>query len=397
MPQRDAVKSYSPPWLSEGDAEKYLYTFGLASDALLEKMDQAMRAHMPGQALDASAIPYQAEDRLLVQGPAETNDAFIARMKRFLDAWRYAGQRATILEQLKAYLTGLQPGVIATDPLMTIVGGRYFGGFGDVTTWDVVDAGDAVDARPSRRVVTPANWNWDDNTGAPWRAWLILFMHAVPTGQAGASASVTTYGGSGVSGVSTGFATIDGLSGITADNLFDWITFSGAAASGNNGRKQIVLVLSDTSVMVASPPGSAPDANNGSIAWTVARYPFLAPAPVYGAPTVVWGGTDLYWGVRWAGHDVAQTITSLRQILARWKEAKSYYPNILVSFDGGDGTAGNQFSPLSGLGAGNPDGDYGDYGSNVNGVWVPRAASYPLTAFLDGTGQYVRCNVHNVT
>jgi hypothetical protein len=396
MPQRDAIKELSPPWLSEGNAERYLYTFGLASDALLEKMNQATLAHLPGLALDESAIPYQAEDRLLVQGPAESNDAFITRMRSYLTAWQHAGQRATILEQLKAYCANLTPGVVSSDPFMTIVGGFYQAG-NDYTTWDVCKNGDAPSTPPTRVRVRPANWNWDNQQLKPWRSWLVMFMSSVATGQSGAAATVFSTGGSGVAGVTSGFATITGLSGMTTANVNDWITFSGAANAINNGKRLIVAVTSPSQVMIANPGAIAPDANSGAIAWSVSRYPFLAPAGVYGAPNTHWGDDGLQWGVRWAGHDVPQTLTSIRQILSRWKEAKTYYPNILVSFDGGDGTPGNQFSPLDAIGVGNPNGDYGDYGLNVNGTWVQRGFAYPLTAFIDGTGEYVRCNVHNVT
>jgi hypothetical protein len=392
MPQRDNIKELTnAPWLRVGNAEKFLYTFGVGLDALAEKMDQATRAHMPGEALTETAIPYQAEDRLLVQGPAETNDEFIPRLQRALDSWRKAGSRESILEQLKAYRSDLDPGVVVSDPSMLIVGGTSA-----YTTWDSCTFGDAPETPPSHRRQAPGNWNWDGSYKS-WRAWLVLFMRAVATGQSGAHASVTAYGGSGVSGVTSGFATITGLAGMTSDNLYDQILLSGSASAGNNGSFQIVKIISATSVMVANPKGVASDANNGAISWVVSRYPFFAPPLVYGAPDVHWGDAELFWGIRWAGHDVAQTVTSIRQILKRWKSGRTYYPNILISFDGGDGTQGNQFSPLSAKGSGNPNGDYGDYGSNVNGVWVPRAPGYPLTAFLDGTGQYARCNVHNVT
>ncbi len=144
-------------------------------------------------------------------------------------------------------------------------------------------------------------------------------------------------------------------------------------------------------------PGVAGDANNGAIVWSLEAYPFFRPSQPYGAPTFVWGSS--FWGLEWADHhDITpQVLASIRQILKRWKSARTYYPNILVSFDGNDGTQGHQFSPLSSEGNGNPAGDYGDYGVLIDGVWAPRAHAFPLTCFLDGTGEYLQCNVHNVT
>lgn len=391
MSQRDDIKELTnAPWLRVGNAEKFLYTFGLGLDALAEKMDQASNAHIPGEALTDTAIPYQAEDRLLVQGPNETNEQFIPRLQRAFDTWRKAGSREAILEELKGYRTGLDPGVTATDPSMLIVGGTAAH-----TVWDTSQFGDAPETPPAHRIVTPTNWNWN-NAYQSWRAWLVLFMRSVPTGIAGSSASVTAVGGSGVSGVTSGFATLAGLAAIPSDVVGQWIRVSGAASGGNNGFFQVVSRISSTSLMIANTnPGVAGDANNGAIVWSLEAYPWFRPTQPYGAPLSVWG-TGI-WGIEWANNDTVQTITSLRQILKRWKSGRTYYPNILVSFDGGDGTPGNQFSPLDALGVGTPNGDYGDYGLNVGGTWVPRARNYPLTAFLDGTGQYARCNVHNVT
>lgn len=391
MPNRDSIKELTrAPWLREGNAEKFIYVFGLALDALAEKMEQATNAHIPGVALTTSAIPYQAEDRVLVQGPAETNEQFIPRLQRALDTWRKAGSRESVLEQLKAYRRGIDVGVTATDPSMLIVGGN-----GSTTRWDVSYFADLPETPPTLARVSPSNFDWDGQV-KPWRAWLVLFMRAVLTGISGTAASVTTVGGSGVSGVTSGFATLDGLTDVPTDVVGQWLTVSGAASGGNNGFFQVVLRLSDTSVMIANTnPGVASDANNGAIHWALSAYPFFRPVQVWGAPTKVWGSGT--WGIEWAGHDTTATIDSIRAILRTWKSARTYYPNIIVAFDGGDGTAGNAFSPLSSLGGGNPNGDFADYGHNVNGVWVPRRSISSFDAFLDGSGRYVSCNVHNVT
>jgi hypothetical protein len=295
MAQRDTIIDLThAPYLREGNGVKFLQTFGAGLGELKDKIDQATRAHIPGSALTDTAIPYQAEDRLLVQGPAETNEQFIPRLQRAFDTWRKAGAREAILEQLKAYRTGLDPGVTSTDPSMLIVGGTSA-----YTTWDVAQFGDTVDALPARRRQAPGNWNWD-GVYKPWRAWLVLFMRAVPTGIAGTAASVTTVGGSGVSGVSSGFATLTGLAAVPDDVVGQWLRVSGAASSGNNGFFQVVLKLSSTSVMIANTkPGVAGDANNGAIVWSLEAYPFFRPSQPYGAPTFVWGSS--FWGLEWAG------------------------------------------------------------------------------------------------
>ena len=53
---RDMIKAISPPWLQSGVGEKLMYSMGLAVDALLEKMNQGMKLHLPGYG-DFSALP----------------------------------------------------------------------------------------------------------------------------------------------------------------------------------------------------------------------------------------------------------------------------------------------------------------------------------------------------
>ena len=95
----------------------------------------------------------------------------------------------------------------------------------------------------------------------------------------------------------------------------------------------------------------------------------------------------------------SQTIQSIRLILQRWKSATTYYPDIIVAFDGASGgTAGNAYSPSSTPGNGNPDGSFGSRGKNVSGVWVPtRLISSPYDAYCQGTGSWIQCSVENVT
>lgn len=387
--QRDLLTSapLAPPWLAgyNSNGQKFLYCIGLALDMLLEKHNEGQLAKCPGQA-DDSAIPLQAADRLLIQGPAETNASFLLRLKNAFDAWSIAGSRRSIMEQLQAYLTDLQPGVTGTDPQMLIVGGNT-----DLTTWDALTYDAPQGAVPAHTIVEPANWDWD-GLDRPWRNWLVLFMHLVPTGVSGSTLNVASTGGSGVAGVTSGFATLTGLSGMVSDDVQRYITISGAASSANNGTFQIVARTNGTTIIIANPNAVAPDANNGSISWTIGEYPYIGPAPVWGSPDFIWG-EDFTWGVRCS----PLVIQSIRQILQRWKSGKTFYPNIIISFGGGDGTAGNEFSPLSSMGAGNPDGTWGGFGKLVDGCWVPSVEPLnSFTAFCDGTGQAVSCYEKNI-
>ncbi len=378
----------SPPWLCAygSNAQRFMYTIGVALDALLEKQQEAEQAKFPGYG-DESLIPLQAADRLMVQGPSESNEAFQLRLQGAMDAWGRAGSRAAILGQIQAYLTDTQPDAADGLPECLIVGGTGT----SICTWSTIYTGDEQGKEPAR-ARTVSNWNWDGEDKNA-RAWLILFMFLTPVpGLAGAAMSIPSTGGTSVAGVTTGFANVTGLTGMTADQVQQYLTVTGAASGANNGSFQIVEVTSATTAIIANPDAVAPDANDGSLTWTVQRYPYIGPAPVWGSPDYVWG--DGTWGVNCS----ELVIQSIRAILRQWKSAQAYYPMIGISFGGGTSIAGTEFSPNSSQGAGNPDGTWGSFGKSVNGVWVPaRQAVNPFTVFCDGTGRSVRCFEKNQT
>ncbi len=379
----------APPWLCGYDTngEKFLYLIGLALDMLIEKSVEGQTAKMPGQGSDPSVLPLQAADRVLAQGPGESNAAFTERLEDAFNAWGKAGSRVSVLGQIQAYLTNAQPGVALAWPECLIVGGNT-----SLTTWDTIYGSTPSAGAPAHALIDPANWNWD-GLNRPTRAWLVLFMNLVATGQAGTAATVASIGGSGVAGVTDGFATITGLSGMTGANVQQYLVVTGAATSANNGTFQIVAVSSSTSVIIANTAAIAGDANDGAIVWHVGAYPYIGPGPVWGSPDFVWGD-DLTWGLNCS----PLVIESIRAILKAWKAASTYYPNIIISFGGADSTAGSEFSPNSVQGNGNPDGTWADYGRNVGGCWIPAPApKNPFTAVCDGTGLAINCYEKNTT
>lgn len=76
----------------------------------------------------------------------------------------------------------------------------------------------------------------------------------------GSSASVSAF-----DGITT--ATITGLTGMTPENVGQYLNLTGAASPGNNTFAQITAYISATSVQVNNSSAVAPDANNGSISW----------------------------------------------------------------------------------------------------------------------------------
>lgn len=96
----------------------------------------------------------------------------------------------------------------------------------------------------------------------------------------GSTASITAY--------SSGFVTMTGLSGITAEMVGYAIFVSGASNGGNNGQFTIASVLSSSSVTFENFSGVAPDANNGAISWQIS--PTNATIYQTNVPTVTVSG-----------------------------------------------------------------------------------------------------------
>src|SRR5579871_1795200 len=108
-------------------------------------------------------------------------------------------------------------------------------------------------------------------------------------GQTGSAASVTT--------VSSGIATITGLTGMTAASVDHFLTLGGCASSGNNGTCQIVKYISATSVQIANASAVASDANNGAITWAEST-PTLTFPETIGVPddSDAWDGAEFQPG-----------------------------------------------------------------------------------------------------
>lgn len=393
MPQHvQSTLALCPPWLLGPDGSRYMTVFGDAENQLETKAHDAATAHMPGQA-DASAIPLQAADRRLVQGPAETDQQFAARLSGALDAWARAGSRHAILSQVHTYLAGLNPDVDPALPEARIVGGN-----GTYTIWDTYLVGAAQDAAPAHQTVTPENWDWD-HVFQPWRAWLAVFLSLASTPVlSGTAATAASAGGSGVSGVTTGFVTLTGLAGLTGAQVQQYLSigfYTGTAVNSvNGGTYQIAAVLSATSCIIAAPSATVPDPG-GTVEWTINAYPYIKPTPVCGAPSAVCGAGSM--GVVMAnGSSAENAVTSIRNLLLTWKSASAYYPNILFSFGGL--AINGEFAPGSASGTGNPTGNWGSYGHLVGGVWVrARVPLNPFTSFAIGTGRRFQCTQENIT
>jgi hypothetical protein len=161
---RDAMKTASPPWLQTGTAEKFLYSMGLVMDALLDKLNQAVRSRMPGQGATTTTLAYIGADRLIPQGLLEGVPSYQSRLQQAWDSWGFAGMNRGVLQQVLGYLTPFQPLARAvTDPRASL------------NKWDTYLAGTNLVAnpQPTNTAVVAQNWNWDGQN-LPWRFFVIL-------------------------------------------------------------------------------------------------------------------------------------------------------------------------------------------------------------------------------
>jgi hypothetical protein len=461
---RDQWYTLAPPWLRTGVGELYMYTLELARDLLEEKAFQAVMIRFPGQG-DPSQLPYLSYDRQMVQGLAETAAEFATRLRSAFQTWNLAGSRVAVLGQIQAYLQGLAPGTPSTAPWLTIVTATGSAPF-NLAVWDQLLYGDAIGATPRKTKVSFSNFAWDHKQ-APWRTWLILPQTLVVSSSGTGASTTAVQGGSlanpGAIGAATaksgvyypnvwipapvavgGYAnapwlTVTGLSGTLAPGMY--LVLSGSSHAGNNGTFQIVTVVNSTTVVVANPNGIAPDT---SLTWSVGQYPFLSPAPVWGAPgwTLgqgvaniapldygsyeggLWGPSlpatstpTLAWGLQLQSTvlnptpPTSEVVVSIRSLVKQWKSAGTYYESIIVAFDAGTGAAGSAYSALSAQGSGNPDGSFGGHGKIVSftsqdggapitypNAWGPnRLISSPFDCYCQGSGTFNNCSVTNVT
>ncbi len=166
---RDFLAAISPPWLfaAVGDltavAGKYVYAMGLADDALIQKQQWGQEAHMP-TVCDPTALPLIGDDRVILRGFAEGDDAYRVRLQRAFETWQHAGSSRSDIGALLGYLTPFAP-------IMRIVSN---GG-----NWDFTPAGATPDTIPTHLRVVPTNWHWDGGAYADaaslwFRSWVIV-------------------------------------------------------------------------------------------------------------------------------------------------------------------------------------------------------------------------------
>ncbi|WP_437606246.1 hypothetical protein WMF20_35340 [Sorangium sp. So ce834] len=161
---RESLRRFVPPWLSDrpGRTVAFRYLYGIAAvlDAGAEVLVQGIQARMPGLGTP-TALEYIGRDRLIVRGPQQTDEAYAAELRRWLEYWRGAGNAYTLALALQTFL---YPGA----PRVRIVNRAGL--------WWTLDPSGEL----SWHQASPSNWDWDsithpENAGNWSDFWVIVY------------------------------------------------------------------------------------------------------------------------------------------------------------------------------------------------------------------------------
>lgn len=424
MGLRDFIKTISPPWLADGSAERVMYTIGIVGDALLEKLNEGVRAHIPtyGDADSAAAaLAMVGNDRVIGQGVNELPTTYGKRLQRAFDDWSVAGSARSVLRQATSYVGQ------ATRARMV----------SQSSVWDTYNEFTDTTQPPWHK--RAANWNWDSlSTPLPvqgwWRSWLILYAAQFPNQSTLTVSAVTNPSFSVLlatnaspivvtttapHGLATGAqVTISGVVGNTAANGVFTVTVTGASAfslngSTGNGAYTVftgTVLTGPITITTATPHGLSTgqcvvvagiignSAANGQWAITVPStttftlnycpmfgVPLAAyisggtVATTWNAPASSWGTGGMKWGtdptISWGMAVPPGTMKGITAIVGQWKNAGSVVPWVITTF------STTWYDPTS-TGSFLPDGTWGYWAKVVNNVYV--AARDSSSRYSDG-------------
>jgi hypothetical protein len=168
---RDRIKLLSPSWMQDGTNEREAYVYGLACDAITDKLFQGARARFPTQA-PTTALDEIGRDRLILRGLTESDESYGARLQRAFDSHQFSGAARAVLSQLLGFL-------LAKTPAVRFVSSRYDRSTYPPTrldsSWDEYPVGRDPNAEPVHTYVTAAggNLDWDSasEVSGSWSWW----------------------------------------------------------------------------------------------------------------------------------------------------------------------------------------------------------------------------------
>ena len=351
MPFRDSVKDFSPPWLANdtpastgyagGQGGRFMYTLGLMTDTNLEKLNQAMKAHMPGVGTP-TALPLLGDDRLIERGLTESDEAYATRLSGAFDAWRSAGTDRGVLTQVLDYFLEQTPGglIIQQNPYnlspttSAAITFKYYPQFTD--TSGAPNYLYYINSYPSASVQLPNDPipvvypniitlnNPVLGSAIPfprWEWWLQI------------SPGYLSWG------INAGFVTISGGTPATVffpgpHNLVEGQVISmyvETAVPGLLGNSQwVVHVVNDNTIELVGSV-TTPGLYTDQIINTPTSNAWVEPSLPFGSTGATIGPSS----TSCIGAQCAPTVgDDIRRIVALWKQAGSWCREILIPFDG---------------------------------------------------------------
>lgn len=100
---RGYLKRTLPAWLLGTWGGRYLYSFGLVLDAIMQGATDATKARMPYPTGPADALARIGQDSALERYPADTDATFRARLQARFPTWQKAGSEQAVVGQLNAF------------------------------------------------------------------------------------------------------------------------------------------------------------------------------------------------------------------------------------------------------------------------------------------------------
>lgn len=99
---RDRLRQISVPWLSRGNAEKFLYAMGVQIDAFADALVASVKLRFPN-VYSGESLPLIGRERRIARGSLETDTTYAARLTRWLDDHPRRGGPYAMLAQLHAF------------------------------------------------------------------------------------------------------------------------------------------------------------------------------------------------------------------------------------------------------------------------------------------------------
>lgn len=156
----------APRWLTDGDGGLIGYALDVVKDAFVERLRLGLLAKFPdngpnGETAPEDALQAMGRDRRVIRGINETDAAYAARLKLWLDDRRRQGNPFMLMQKLAEYLNSSDPSFRTVDAR-----GNWYSRAADGT---------------ETSLLKQENWDWDGSAiGERWsRFWVIVYPNGL--------------------------------------------------------------------------------------------------------------------------------------------------------------------------------------------------------------------------